>query len=139
MIEPSLALGAAIGNALAATPAVTALVDASNIRGGSMRPEDFPCIIMSDGQTEFLGNASGSQYVARVFVDLHIWAIEDGADTAQAIGFAVMNTLKDSPAASDFSIDEFSLPSVHWMRDPDPATAYTHGVISVEAVIRWSI
>lgn len=139
MIEPSLALQATIGNTLAADPAVTALVAPVNIRGGSMRPEDFPCIILAGGQTIFLGNASGSQYVARVFVDLHIWAIEDGADTAKAIGFAVMNALKEAPAATSFEIDEFSLPAVHWMRDPDPDKAYTHGVINVEAVIRWSI
>jgi hypothetical protein len=139
MIEPSLALAAAIGNTLAATPAVTALVDANNIRGGSMRPEDFPCIIASGGQTIFLGNASGSQYVARVFVDLHIWANDDGADTAKAIGFAVCNALRKAPGTTGFSIDEFSLPAVHWMRDPDPALNYAHGVINVEAVVRWSI
>lgn len=139
MIEPSLALTAAIGNTLAKTPAVTALVDATNIRGGSMRPEDFPCILMGGGQTIFLGNAAGSQYVARVFVDLHIWAIEDGADTAKAIGFAAMNALKEAPAASGFAFDDFSLPSIIWMRDPDPAQSYCHGVMTVEAVMRWSI
>lgn len=139
MIEPTVALRTAIRAALIASPAVASLVPAARIRAGSTRPEHFPMIILSDGQTVFLGNASGSQYVARVFVDLHIWAIEDGADTAKAIGFAVMNALKEAPAASGFSIDEFSLPSVRWMRDPDPATAYTHGVVTVEAVIRWSI
>jgi hypothetical protein len=139
MIEPTVALRTAIRAALIASPAVAALVPAAHIRAGSTRPEHFPTIIMSDGQTVFLGNGSGSQYLARVFVDLHIWAIEDGADTAKAIGFAVCNALKEAPATSGFSIDEFSLPSVHWMRDPDPATSYTHGVINVEAVIRWSI
>ncbi|MDW5314087.1 DUF3168 domain-containing protein [Rhizobium sp. PL01] len=139
MIEPTLALQVAIGNALAVNPAVTALVEPINIRGGSMRPDDLPCIIASGGQTIFLGNASSSQYVARVFVDLHIWAVEDGADTAKAIGFAIMNALKDAPAVSGFSIDEFSLPSVRWMRDPDPATSYTHGVMTVETVVRWSV
>lgn len=139
MIEPSLALQATIGNTLAADPTVTAFVDSDHIRGGSTRPENFPCIILAGGQTIFLGNAAGSQYAARVFVDIHIWAIADGADTAKAIGFAVMNALKEAPAASGFSIDEFSLPAVHWMRDPDPDKAYTHGVINVEAVIRWGI
>ncbi len=54
MREPSLALQATIGNALAADPAVTAIVDPANIRGGSMRPENFPCILMGNGHTEFL-------------------------------------------------------------------------------------
>lgn len=139
MIEPTLALQAAIGNALAASPAVTAIVAPAHIRGGSMRPDHFPCILMGGGQTIFLGNASGSQYVARVFVDLHVWAIEDGADTAKAIGFAAMNALKKAPAASGFAFDDFSLPSIVWMRDPDPAQSYCHGVMTVEAVMRWSI
>lgn len=139
MIEPSLALQRAIGDALAADIAVAALVDPANIRGGPMRPDDFPCIIMGGGQTEFLGNASGSQYVARVYLTLHIWAVEDGADTAKAIGFAVMNALKEAPAASGFAIDDFTLPSVAWMRDPDPAQSYCHGVMTVEAVMRWGV
>jgi hypothetical protein len=139
MIEPTVALRTAIRSALIASPAVTGLVPPEHIRAGSTRPEHFPMIILSDGQTIFLGNASGSQYLARVFVDLHIWAVEDGVDTAKAIGFAVMNTLKEAPAASGFAIDNFGLPAVHWMRDPDPATSYTHGVIGIEAVIRWSI
>ncbi len=138
MIEPTLALQATIGNALAADPAVTAIVDPANIRGGQMRPDAFPCILMGNGHTEFLGHASGSQYVARVSCDLHIWALEDGADTAKAIGFAVMNALKQAPAADGFAIDDFGLPSIAWMRDPDPARSYTHGVMTVETVMRWA-
>lgn len=139
MIEPTLALQTAIGDALVSSPAVTALVDPADIRGGSLRPDSFPCILMGSGQTIFLGNASGAQYVARVFLDLHIWAVEDGAATAKAIGFAVSNVLKEAPDAAGFSIDEFGLPAIHWMRDPEPAIAYTHGVLTVEAVMRWSI
>lgn len=139
MIEPTLALQTAIGNALVASSAVTALVPADHIRGGSTRPDNLPSIIMSGGQTIFLGHAAGSQYVARVFLDIHIWALEDGADTAKAIGFAVCNVLKEALAATGFSFDEFGLPAVRWMRDPDPDKSYTHGVITVEAVMRWTL
>jgi len=139
VIEPTLALQTAIRSALIAAPAVTALVDPDRIRGGSTRPGTVPAIIMSGGRTIFLGNASGAQYLARVFLDLHIWAVEDGADTAQAIGFAVSNVLKEAPDAAGFSFDEFGLPAIRWMRDPEPAVAYTHGVFTVEAVMRWSI
>ncbi len=65
MIEPTLALHRAIGSALADDPTVIAHIDPTNIRGGTMRPEAFPCVIMGNGTTEFLGHASGSQYVAR--------------------------------------------------------------------------
>lgn len=139
MREPSLVLQATIGNALAADSAVTAFVDPAHIRGGHMRPDAFPCILMGNGHTEFLGHASGSQYVARVSFDLHIWALEDGADTAKAVGFAVMNALKQAPDAPDITIDDFSLPSIAWMRDPDPARSYAHGIMTVEAVMRWSV
>ena len=139
MIEPTLALQTAIRAALVASPAVAELVPATQIRAGSTRPDKLPAIIMSNGITEFLGNASGSQYVARVFLDLHVWALEDGVDTAKAIGFAVCNTLKEAPDAEGFAFDEFGFSAVRWMRDPDPEKAYTHGVLSVEAVMRWSI
>lgn len=139
MIEPTLALQTTIGDALVASPAVTVLVDPADIRGGSLRPDSFPCILMGSGQTIFLGNAAGAQYIARVFLDLHIWAVEDGAATAKAIGFAVANVLKEAPDAAGFSFDEFSLPSIRWMRDPEPEKAFTHGVLTVEAVMRWSV
>lgn len=139
MIEPSLALQAAIGSALAADPAVTALVEPAHIRGGQMRPDHFPCILMGNGQTVFLGNAAGSQYVARTYMDVHVWALEDGADTAKAIGFAVMNVLKAAPVTTGFAIDAFESPAIRWMRDPDPAKSYCHGVMTVEAVMRWSV
>ncbi|WP_265519492.1 DUF3168 domain-containing protein [Nitratireductor luteus] len=138
MIEPTLALQTAIRSALIASSEVAALVPAAHIRAGSTRPDNLPSIIMSGGQTIFLGNASGSQYIARVFLDLHVWALEDGSDTAKAIGFAVCNTLKEAPDAAGFSFDEFGLPAVRWMRDPDPEISYTHGVLTVEAVMRWS-
>ena len=118
---------------------MTALVAPANIRGGSTRPGELPAIIMSGGQTIFLGNASGRHAVARVFLDLHIWAIEDGADAAKAIGFAVCNVLKMAPDTIGFFIDEFELPSIHWMRDPAPDKSYTHGVLTVETVMRWSV
>lgn len=139
MIEPTLALQTAIRSALIAAPAVTALVPADHIRAGWVDTGNLPSIIMASGQTVYLGNGSGSQYIARVFLDLHIWAVEDGADTAKAIGFAACDVLKDAPASPDMGIDEWRLPAVRWMRDPEPEKAFTHGVLTVEAVIRWSV
>ena len=139
MIEPTLALQRSIGDALISSPEVTALVPAANIRAGSSRPENLPTVTMSGAQTIFLGNASGSQYVARVFLDLHIWAIEDGPDTARQIGFAVCNLLKQAPETAGFEVDEFSLPAIRWMCDPDPARSLTHGILTIEAVMRWKV
>ncbi|MES0167821.1 DUF3168 domain-containing protein [Mesorhizobium sp. M0027] len=137
MIEPSLALQTAINARLISTPAVTALVAADQIRTGSMRREQLPCIIMAGSQTEFLGYAAGGQYIARVYMDLHIWALDAGSDLAKAIGFALHNALRAPLATEDCYIDEFEASSVLWLRDPDPD--FAHGVFKIEAVIRWRL
>ena len=139
MIEPTLALQRAIGSALADDPNVIAHIDPENIRGGTIRPEAFPCVIMGNGTTEFLGHASGSQYIARAHLTIHVWASEDSAETAKNIGFAVMNSLRKPPHAEGFEIDDFNMSSMSWMRDPGPARSYTHGVMTVEAVMRWFV
>lgn len=137
MVEPSIALKTAIRAALIADTNVTSLVDADNIRAGATRPDKMPCIIMGHAQTINLGRASGGQYLTRVFVDLHIWAIEDGAEVAQAIGHAVATALWDAPEMAESDIDAYERPSFQWMRDPQPERSYTHGVATVESIVRW--
>ncbi len=138
MIEPSVALQTALRATLIADTALTALVQPDRIRAGSTRPDKFPCVVMSGASTHYLGRASGDQHVARINLDLHIWAIEDGADTAKAIGFAVSKALIGIADEQDgFCIDQMDQPRMVWLRDPQPELAYTHGVIDVEAVIRW--
>lgn len=135
MIEPSLALQTAINARLVSTPAVTALVSADQIRTGNMRKEYLPSIIMSGAQTEFLGYAAGNQYLARVWLDLHIWAMDAGDDAAKSIGFAVHTGLLAPLVPAGCFIDEFQARNVLWLRDPNPD--FAHGVLKVEAVIRW--
>lgn len=138
MIEPSVALQTALRRTLIADPAVTALVQPEHIRAG--RPDRFPCVIMSGGSTHYLGKASDDQHLARVNLDLHIWATEDGADTAKAIGFAVSRAVIGMPDDQDgFAIDHLDQPRVIWLRDVQPELSYTHGVLEIEAVIRWRI
>ena len=137
MLEPTLALQTAVRAALIASPAVLTLVPADQIRAGSTRPGHMPCVILSGDQVEYLGQASGSQHLARVFLDLHIWAVEDGADTAKAIGMAALQALMDAPACDGFEIDAYAKPGILWLRDPQPERSYTHGVLSLEAVLRW--
>jgi hypothetical protein len=128
---------------LIAAPEVLALVPADHIRAGSVRPENFPTIILTGGQTQFLGWAAGDQACARVYLDAHIWAVEDGADTARAIGMAVLKALALPPQmaaqAQRFSIDEWAKPGTIWLRDPQPELSYTHGVMSLEAAVRWAL
>lgn len=137
MLEPTLAFQDAIAAALVASPDVLALVPVAHIRAGSTRPDKTPCIILAGVQSQYLGRAEGSQHVARVFLDLHVWAQEDGTETAKAIGMAVLQTLIDAPAGAGFAVDEYATPRTIWMRDPQPDLAYTHGVMTLEAIIRW--
>lgn len=137
VIEPTTAFREAIGDHLASDPAVTALVDPENIRAGDFRPEELPAILFGAGNVVMHGRASGAQFVATVFMDLHIWAVEDGLDRAQTIGAAIARSLMDWPAGVGFEIDAFRHTRTVWPRDPNPE--FGHGVMSVEAVIRWSI
>jgi hypothetical protein len=138
MIDPSLALQTAIRTRLISLPAITDLVPADHIRAGSTRPENFPAIMIADGTVEYLGRDYTAQRLARVFLDIHVWAIEAGLDTARTIGFAVCNALDAAPAIDGCSIDDYSgVTRAVWPRDPDPE--YGHGVLSIEALIRWTI
>lgn len=137
VIEPMIALREAIGDHLASDPAVTALVDPENIRAGDFRPDELPAILFGAGNVMMHGRASGRQFVATVLMDLHIWAVEDGLDRAQTIGAAVARRLMDWPAGVGFEIDTFRHTRTVWPRDPDPQ--FGHGVLSVEADLRWSL
>ena len=138
MIEPAVALRTALRQQLIADPAVTALVQPDQVRAGSTRPGDQPCVIIRDGQTEYLGRAAGDQHLARVFLDVHVWAIEDGPETAKRIGWAVTEAILTLPwQLGEITIDEIEHPSTLWMRDPQPERSWTHGVIEIDAVIRW--
>ncbi|NDW43661.1 DUF3168 domain-containing protein [Ruegeria sp. PrR005] len=139
MIDPSLEFQTAIRAQLITNQYVSALVPADHVRAGSTRPDKLPTIILANPQTINLGRASGGQYLTRVFFDLHIWALEDGADMARQIGTAVSVALWDAPTSATVGIDAYERPSFTYMRDPDPEKAYCHGVGTVEGVIRWRV
>jgi hypothetical protein len=140
MIDPALALQGALRAALVASPALDALVPADHIRAGAIRPERLPSVVFADAQVEFLGCAAGSQRLARVFLTLHIWAQEDGADTARAIGAAVYQALEFGPLDTpEIAVDEWTPPRLVWLRDPKPELSLTHGVMTLEAVVRWRV
>ncbi|MCB1334951.1 MAG: DUF3168 domain-containing protein [Roseivivax sp.] len=139
MIDPSVTFQTALRAALIGNSALTALVPADSIRAGSTRPDGLPTIILANPQTIHLGRASGGAYVTRCAIDLHIWAIDGGADLARQIGALVATTLWDAPAMPEGLITEYTRPSFTYLRDPDPERAFTHGIGSAEAVIHWSL
>lgn len=139
MIDPSLEFQTAIRAQLITNQSVSALVPAEHVRAGSTRPDKLPTIILANPQMINLGRASGGQYLTRVYIDLHIWALEDGADMARQIGAAASVALWDAPECATVGIDTYERPSFAFTRDPNPERAYCHGVGTVEGVIRWRV
>jgi hypothetical protein len=137
MIEPTLALQSAIRAALIASPAVTALVDPDSIRAGSTRPDRTPCVIAANGTTALHGFDYTAQRAAWVNLDLHIWTLDAGEDAAKEIAFAVSNALDTRLQIEGGYCDHFRVIGASFPRDPDPA--YGHGVLSVEALVRWFV
>lgn len=135
MIEPTLALQTAIRSRLLATPAVLAIVPATHIRAGSTRPDDCPCIIMSNGQTVAHGHNYSAQRAAWVYLDIQIWTLNEGEERAKEIAFAITQALDTDLSIAGADCDHFRVTGSVFPRDPDPA--YGHGVLSVEAFIRW--
>lgn len=138
MIDPCLALQTAIHDHLVSDPAIVALVDPLGIRIGSSRPSDFPSIQINEGRAIMHGRASGIQFVAGVFLGVHIWTLQDGVATAKTIGAVVARRLMDWPATAGFDLDRFQHVRTDWPRDPE-GPDFGHGVFSVDAVVRWSI
>lgn len=137
MFEPTLALQTAIRAALTASPDVAALVPADHIRSGSTRPDKTPAIIMSDGNTENGGHDYASQRTAWVYLDLHIWTLDAGPDVAKQIAGTVTAALDNPLSFEGCDCDHFRVVRSAFPRDPDPR--YGHGVLSVEALIRWIV
>ncbi|MFK4256453.1 DUF3168 domain-containing protein [Agrobacterium tumefaciens] len=140
MLEPTLALQTAIRARLIGKPEVMALLDddATCIRSGSTRPDKTPSIIMSDGNTSLHGHDYTSQRTAWVYLDLHIWTLNAGQDAAKEIAGVVSAALdKRAFQIEGGYCDHFKVTSSRFPRDPNPD--YGHGVLSVEALIRWIV
>lgn len=138
MIDPCLAVRTAIRGALVNTPAVVALVPADHIRTGTTRPDELPCLRISDGNCVMHGHAAGGQFVATVTLDVHVWALNDGADMANLIAAECARVLMNPPAAgTDFIISEFKHVSTAWPRDVDLNLG--HGVLSIVTTIYWRL
>jgi hypothetical protein len=138
MIEPTLALQTAIRTRLLSKQEVTVLVPSDHIRSGSTRPDKTPCIIMSDGNTALHGHDYTAQRMAWVYLDLHIWTLNAGQDAAKEIAGTVTAALdKRNIAVEGGYCDHFRVTASRFPRDPNPD--YGHGVLSVEALIRWIV
>ena len=76
MADPSLALQGMIRARLIADAATTALVPATNILDRNHRPEQFPAIIIGEGQAILMADNIQDSFHDHAFADLHIWTQE---------------------------------------------------------------
>jgi hypothetical protein len=138
MIEPTIALQEAIRAKLINSPAVTALVSADRIKAGTTRPDECPCIRIGEAHTVMHGNDYTSQRIAEIFLDVHAWTVNEGERQAKEITWAVQCALDGKLTVTGGDCFEFKITGARYPRDPDP-DAYGHGVLSVEALVRWVI
>jgi len=130
MTEPSLALQTAIRARLLSSPAVLALVPAEHIRDGATRPENFPTIIIGDGQTVLEGYYPGRRNVT-VYLDVHFWCVEDGLELVKTITDAVSRAIGRSLDVPGYQLSNgVDATQARYMRDP---AGHGHGVLAVEA------
>lgn len=93
---------------------------------------------MSDGNTALHGHDYTAQRMAWVYLDLHIWTLDAGPDAAKEIAGIVTAALdkRNLPIEGGYC-DHFKVTASRFPRDPKPE--YGHGILSVEALIRWIV
>jgi hypothetical protein len=133
MSDPSLALQKLVFARLTADAGVTALVPATSILDRNHRPEQFPGVIIGEGQAIFADNVQNS-YHDQAFCDVHVWCSEIGLTAAKAIAGAVKDALRTGPwAIDDYRAVNVRTVSARYMRDPDGM--FSHTVLTVEALL----
>ena len=133
--DPSLALQAMIRARLIADAATIALVPATNILDRNHRPEQFPAIIIGEGQALMADNIDSFHDDA--FADVHIWAQEIGLETGKSIAGAVKSALQNGPWAIDgYRAINVRTASAKYLRDPELGVGpISHVVLTVEAIV----
>lgn len=138
MLEPTTALQVAIRTRLIESAYVMTLVPRDNVRRNFTRPDNTPAILIGNGTTELHGHDYTAQRAAWVYLDLHVWTLNQGLDATKEIAFAVSNALDHKKLQIEGGYcDHFKVTRIVYPRDPKPE--YGHGVLSVEALIRWIV
>ena len=138
MIEPSLALQTAVRQRLVTTPAVTAIIDKTNIRDGITQPSFFPSVIIGDGQTVTKGDGYRSVLNVTAFLDLHVWTREQGMVGAKTASAAIWAALREPLTVAGWLLtDGLHVTGTRYLRDP--SHEHSHAVISLEAFMMRTI
>lgn len=133
MADPALEFQKLIRDRLTASPDVLDLIEASAILDRHRRPELEREILIGEGQTVF------RRFASTTYADLHIWVKEAGLTSSKAIAGAIADALdadaEDGVILLDgFVCHELSINQSRFLRDP--AGHYSHGIVSVSAIMR---
>jgi hypothetical protein len=116
-----------------ASPALTALVPATNIVDRHGRPAAFPSVILGEGQ-EVDAEVSFDRRHVRIYTDLHLWDRSPALTSVKAIAGAIRQVLHGAELALDEGrLLDLRVVSSRHLRDPDGVTA--HSVVTIEALI----
>lgn len=129
----ALAVQKAIRARLVATPAVVALVPASNILDRHSRPAPDPSIILGEDQEIDEGNIARTRQ--RIHSTIHVWKKEPSLEGVKVIGGAIRTAIHSARLALDtgFHCGDCKVTASRFLRDPDGETS--HGIITIETLI----
>jgi hypothetical protein len=124
----------AIRARLVATPAVTALVPATNVLDVNQRPAPTPSILLGDSQAVDEGT-SLDRANTRVFHSLHVWKKEPSLAGVKAIAGEIRTAIHAARLVMPAGLHcaDVRVSSMRFLRDPDGERS--HGVVVVEALI----
>jgi hypothetical protein len=111
-----------------------ALVPADHILDVTGRPERLPAVILGEGQTVF------QRFSSTAYADLHVWVQENGLEKAKRIVDAVIDAISvnaqiDGVLRLDgFICHDLSVERTRYLRDPHGP--YSHGIVSVAAIMK---
>lgn len=133
-MSPELALQKAIGDRLAGTAAVTALVPAANILDRNERPAARPAIIFGEAQTLDEGD-SIARNRHRIYFDLHIWITEPGTTGGKAVAWAIRQAIHAArlDLGAGLHCADARVSSQRFLRDPNGVDC--HGVVTLDALV----
>lgn len=132
-MSAELAIQKAIRDSLINSAALTALVPADNILDRNDRPSLDRSIIIGEGQSVDDGAIARNRL--RVYTDLHIWKREESTTGSKMIASVIRVAIGIRRPALDagFHCADWFISSSRFMRDP--AGEFSHGVVTVEALV----
>lgn len=126
MSEASLAAQRLAVTTLRAWAPLQALVPDANIMDRNTRPEIFPCIILGEGQT--VVDDATCIVAAEVFLNLHIWTIENVMTACKSISGEVQRALRNAEGMQDGWDLSFHFEDAVYLRDPNGE--HSHAVLT---------